>query len=188
MKRIALLSVLLVVIAVPSFAATPNYVALKLGGYFPQHSDMDGFDTGFNGEIAVGHYFNPNVALEFSVGYLKSSGSEAGVNADITSYPILLSIKGVAPVTGGELYAIAGGGFYITNFDASALGVNVSSDDTPFGFQLGVGGNFNLSPNVFLGLEAKYFWAKPSFDILGVSSVDAHIDGIQTTANIGYRF
>ena len=188
MKRIALLSVLLVGIAVPSFAAPPNYVALKLGGYFPQNSDMDNFNAGFNGEIAVGHYFNPNVALEFSVGYLESSGNEAGVSGDITSYPILLSIKGVAPVTGGELYAIAGGGIYITNLDASALGVNVSSDDNPFGFQLGVGGNFNLSPNVYLGLEAKYFWAKPSFDLLGVTSLDVHIDGIQTTANIGYRF
>ena len=188
MKRTVLLSVLLMMIAVPAFAAPPNYVALKLGGYFPQHSDMDNFDSGFNGEIAVGHYFNPNVALEFSVRYLESSGSDAGINGDITSYPILLSVKGVAPVAGGELYAIAGAGFYITNFDASALGVNVSSDDTPLGFQLGVGGNFNLSPNVYLGLEAKYFWAKPSFDILGVTSVDVHIDGIQATANIGYRF
>ena len=188
MKRIALLSVLLVVIAVPSFAAPPNYVALKLGGYFPQDDDLDNFDSGFNMEFALGHYFNPNVALEFSVGYLETSGSEAGVNADITSYPILLSIKAVAPISGGELYALAGGGVYITNLDASALGVNVSSDDNPFGFHLGVGGNFNLSPNVFLGLEAKYFWVKSSFDLLGVTSVDVHMDGIQATANIGYRF
>ena len=187
MKRIALLSVLLVVIALPSFAAPPNYVALKLGGYFPQDSDMDNFDTGFNGEIAVGHYFNPNMALEFSVGYLESSASEAGVSGDIKSYPILLSIKGVAPVAGGELYALAGAGFYISDASLSGFGLNVDSNDTPFGFQLGVGGNYNLSPNVFLGLEAKYFWAKPSFDFLGVTQ-DVHIDGIQTTANIGYRF
>jgi len=188
MKRTALLSVLFLLIAAPVFAAPPNYVALKLGGYFPQNSDLDNFDTGFNGEIALGHYFNPNVALEFSVGYLESSGSDAGVSGDITSYPILLSIKGVAPVPGGELYVLAGGGIYITELEASALGVNVSSDDNPFGFQLGVGGNFNLSPNVFLCIEAKYFWAKPSFDLLGVTSVDVHIDGIQATANIGYRF
>ena len=188
MKKIALLSVLLMMIAVPAFAAPPNYLALKLGGYFPQHSDMDSFDTGFNGEVAFGHYFNPNVALELSVGYLKSEGSEGVASGNITSYPILLSVKGVAPIAGGELYALAGGGVYITKFEASALGVDISSDDNPLGFQLGVGGNFNLTPNVFLGIEAKYFWAKPSFDLLGVASVDVHIDGIQATANIGYRF
>jgi opacity protein-like surface antigen len=189
MRRIALLSMLLVLFAIPVLASSPpNYGALKLGGYFPQNSDMDNFDSGFNGEFALGHYFNPNVALELSIGYFKASGSEAGVDADITSYPILLSIKLVAPISGGELYALGGGGVYITDLDASAFGVNVSSDDNPFGFQLGVGGNFDISPNVFFGLEAKYFWAKPSFDLLGVTSVDVHIDGIQATANIGYRF
>jgi hypothetical protein len=34
-----------------------------------------------------------------------------------------------------------------------------------------------------LGVEGKYFWAYPEFD-----SVKVHIDGIQATANIGYRF
>ena len=188
MKRIALLSVFLMLIAVPTFAAPPNYGAVKLGGYFPQNNDMDEFDTGLNVEVALGHYFNPNVAVEFSVGYFETSASDVGIDADITSYPILLSIKAVAPISGGELYALAGGGLYITELDASALGVNISSDDTPFGFQLGVGGNFDLSPNVFLGLEAKYFWAQPSFDLLGVSVVEPHIDGIQATANIGFRF
>ena len=184
MRKVALLSVLLVIFAVPAFAASlPNYGTLKLGGYFPQNSD-----TGFNGEIAFGHYFNPNVAMEFSVGYLKTSCCVAGVNADITSYPILLSIKGVAPFSGGELYALAGGGLYITNLDASPSGVDVSSDDTPFGFHLGAGGNFSVSPNVFLGLEVKYFWAKPSFSWPGVTSVDVRVDGTQATANIGYRF
>lgn len=189
MRKVALLSVILVIFAIPALAASPsNYGTLKLGGYFPQNSDMDNFDSGFNGEVAFGHYFNPNIAAEFSVGYFKTEGSDAGVNGEITSYPILLSIKAVLPLSGGELYALAGGGIYITNLDASALGVNVSSDDNPFGFHLGVGGNLNLSPNLFLGLEAKYFWAKPSFDLLGVTSVDVHIDGIQATANIGYRF
>jgi len=166
----------------------PNYIALKLGAYFPQHSDMDNFDTGFNGELALGHYFNQNVALELSAGYFKSEGDIPGVSGEVTSIPILVNIKLVAPLTGGELYALAGGGVYITDFEASALGVTVSGDDTVFGFQVGIGGNVNLSQNAFLGLEGKYFWAKPSFDVLGVASIDIHIDGIQATANIGYRF
>jgi opacity protein-like surface antigen len=166
----------------------PNYVALKLGAYFPQFSDLDDFDTGFTGEIAFGRYFTPNVALEFSAGYLETSVSERGTNTDVTSYPILLSIKGAVPVSGGEFYVLAGGGIYITNLDVSAPGVNVSSDDNPFGFQLGIGGNFNLSEKVFLGLEGKYFWAKPSFDLPGGTSVDINIDGVQAMANIGFRF
>ncbi|MBW6503268.1 porin family protein [bacterium] len=161
----------------------PSYVALKLGAYFPQFSDLNIYDTGFNGEIALGHYFTPNVALEFSAGYLETS-SDRG-SADVTSYPILLSIKGAIPVPGGEFYVLAGGGIYITNIES---GSNINSDDTPFGFQLGVGGNFNLSEYVFLGLEGKYFFAKPSFDLPGGTSYEPHIDGLQATANIGYRF
>jgi len=188
MRKIALISALLLLIGASAFAETfPDYAAVKLGAYFPRHSDMDGSDTGFNAEVAFGHYFTPNVALEFSVGYLNTSGSDGGRSWDITSYPVLLSIKAVAPVAGGELYAIGGGGFYITNADVSGSGRTVSSDDTPFGFQLGAGGNFNISPNVYLGLEGKYFWAKPTFDVPG-STEDVHIDGIQATANIGYRF
>ena len=90
MRRIFLLSVLLGIFATPATAASPlNYGTLKLGGYFPMTGDMDNFDSGFNGEIALGHYFSPNVALEISVGYIKASGSWTGVDANITSYPIL---------------------------------------------------------------------------------------------------
>ncbi len=167
---------------------TPNYVALKLGAYFPQHNDMDNFDTGFNGELALGHHFNQNVALELSAGYFKSEGDIPGVSGEVTSIPILLNIKLVAPVPGGELYLLAGGGAYITDFEVSTLGITISGDDTVFGYQVGIGGNVNLSHNAFLGLEGKYFWAKPSFDVLGIASMDVHIDGIQATANIGYRY
>jgi opacity protein-like surface antigen len=189
MKRIALLFLAFLLLAVPALAASPsNYATLKLGAYLPQDDDLDEFDTGFNGEVAFGHYFNPNVALEFGVGYLKTEGEVPGVSGEITSHPILLSIKGVTQITGGEFYGMAGVGFYITDAEVSTLGVTVNSDDTPFGFHFGVGGNLNLSPNAFLGLEAKYFWAKPSFDVLGITSFDFHLDGIQATANIGYRF
>jgi len=187
MKRIALLSALMLMIAVPSFAAPPNYVALKLGAYLPQDDDMDEFDTGFNGEVALGHYFNPNIAMEFSGGYFKSEGDAEGVSGEVTVNPILLSIKGVAPFAGGEFYGLVGGGLYITEFEVSALGLTFTDDDTVFGFQLGIGANFNLANNVFLGLEGKYFWAKPSISILG-ESLDVNIDGIQATANIGFRF
>jgi hypothetical protein len=49
-----------------------NYVTLKAGIYSPQSNELDGFDEGFNGEIAFGHYFHRNVAIEIDIGYLRS--------------------------------------------------------------------------------------------------------------------
>ena len=184
MKRTALLSVLLLLVAVPAFAENPrNYATLKLGAYLPQADDMDNFNDGVNVEVAVGQYINPNVAVDLSVGYLKSNGSGPGASGQIRAYPVLLSIKGVLPVSIVELYVLVGGGVYFTDAQVSALGVTDKKTDTTSGFQAGVGGNVNLSNNVFLGLEGKYFWSYPEFD-----SVKVHIDGIQATANIGYRF
>jgi len=184
MKRTALLSVLLLLVTVPAFAENPrNYATLKLGAYLPQADDMDNFNDGFNVEVAVGQYINPNVAVDFSFGYLKSNGSSPGVSGQVRAFPALLSIKGLIPVSIAELYVLVGGGVYFTDARVSALGITDSESDITSGFQAGVGGNFNLSGNVFLGVEGKYFWAYPEFD-----SVKVHIDGIQATANIGYRF
>lgn len=190
MKRTALLSVLLLLVTVPAFAENPpnnttlkNYAILKLGAYIPQADDMDNFNDGFNVEVAVGQYINPNVAIDLSVGWLKSSGNVPGVSGQVRAYPVLLSIKGLVQVPRGELYVLVGGGVYFTDVDVSGFGFSGSTTDTTSGFQAGVGGNFNLSGNVFLGLEGKYFWANPEWE-----GVNVHIDGIQATANIGYRF
>jgi len=184
MKRTALLSVLLLLVTVPAFAENPrNYATLKFGAYLPQADDMDNFNDGFNVEVAVGQYINPNVAVDLSFGYLKSNGNVPGVSGQVRAYPALLSIKGVLPVSIAELYVLVGGGVYFTDAQTSSLGINASETDITSGFQAGVGGNFNLSEKVFLGLEGKYFWAYPEFD-----SIKVHIDGIQATANIGYRF
>ena len=187
MKRIALLSVLLMIITVPVFAASPNYVALKLGAYLPQNDDVANFDDDLYGEIAVGQYYNKNVAFELGFGYFNASAPEQGVRREITSFPILLSIKGVVPVGGAELYAFGGCGLYMAKLETSVSGVIDESTDTAFGVHLGAGGNINISENVFLGVEAKYFFATPTFEFSGFKQ-DVHIDGILATANIGFRF
>jgi opacity protein-like surface antigen len=58
-----------------------------------------------------------------------------------------------------------------------------SDDDTTFGFNVGLGGNVNISNNVFFGAEGKYIWVEPSFH-----GVDIRFDGYTTTFNVGYRF
>jgi opacity protein-like surface antigen len=175
---LALAVVLLGIAPLTSSAAMPeNAVAIKVGGYFPQADDVDDFDTGFNMEISLTRYFHPNFALEFGVGYLMS---ESDFNVELTSYPITLNLKAVYPVGGVELYALGGIGAYYVKVENG-----FDENDTVLGFQLGAGANFNITPVVYIGAEAKYFWAKPDF---GGPSGETKIDGIQATANLGYRF
>lgn len=85
-----LVTVLLVGIAARAHAAeTPsNYLVLKGGIYSPSLSDnLDNFNggstshldskIGFAGEIAIGHYFLPMLAVEIGGGYFESKGSAA---------------------------------------------------------------------------------------------------------------
>jgi len=196
MKKVVMMSILVLLVAVPVLAETPNYATLKLGGYLPQSSDMEEFDNSFYGEIGFGHYFNQNWAVEMGVGYTKtnasasatSGGTTASGSLDITIIPITLGLKGSVPMGGFTPYATAGIGLYYAKMEASlsvtGLGsASASENDTPVGFYLGLGGDFNISPNTFLGLEAKYFWAKPTF-----FDESGNLDGINLTANIGYRF
>jgi len=193
MRKIVLLSVLLMLFTIPTFAASlPNYVTLKAGAYFPQASDVEDFDNSFYGEIGFGHYVNPNIALEFGIGYTKPSASisEPGIGSadvDLTIIPITLGVKVLAPSGKFEPFFMAGIGAYYADFDASVSTIfgsgSGSENDTAFGGYLGLGANFDITPNTFIGFEGKYFFATPSF-----AGVDLDIDGINVTANIGFRF
>jgi len=66
----------------------PGYFMIKGGLYSPSNSfDLDNFNdghrssldskTGFNGEVAIGHYFAPVFAMELGAGYFASKGSPA---------------------------------------------------------------------------------------------------------------
>ncbi len=68
-----------------------SYVALKGGVYSPSSSFNIGnvdlettFEgdtkTGVNGEVAIGHYFLPTLALELGAGYFKGTGSFAAAD------------------------------------------------------------------------------------------------------------
>jgi opacity protein-like surface antigen len=189
MKKVALLSVLSVLVAIPALAVPPDYMTLKLGGYFPQRSDLkDDFSTGFIGEWAIGHSFHPNMAMDFSIGYFETKANNKEAIAKLSVVPVFLNIKGVIPMARGEIYALAAGGLYVVTGEGSVSGVTFEDSDTPFGWQVGIGGNYNLSETVFLGLEGKYFKMKPAFYIPGVRDLLFYIDGIQATANIGYRW
>jgi len=190
-----------------------NYVALKLGAYFPQSNDLETWSNGFNGEIAFGRYFNPNMAGEVGIGYFKTEADFTGTtyygaateNDKITVLPLTVTGKAIIPLSGrddfrgassSELYLGAGIGAYFAKgesdiFIQSLGSASDTSNDVAFGAHVVVGGDFDVAPNIFLGVEMKYLWVKPSFSgtFFGVPiSLDPKLDGFTATANLGYRF
>ncbi len=170
---------------------SPNYATLKLGGYFPQHSDLDDFDAGINGEISLGRLVAPGFGVEGGIGYFETEGEISdpsfSASAKFKVIPLTLSLKGQTFFQQFEPYVEAGIGVYF--IDAEVSGVDAlgpfsdSDDDTQVGFHLGLGANYNVTRQLFLGLEGRYLWLKTdAFDS------DARMDGITLTGNIGFRF
>lgn len=175
-----------------SLAENPsNYVVLKGGIYSPSEDfNLNNINadskTGFDGEIAIGHYFLPVFATELGAGYFESKGSPAAQpgEAKLKVVPVTLTAKGLLPMGPIEPYGEFGIGAYITELDVSGdLGNFSGSSKTAFGLHAGAGVNFNITQNVFLGVEGRYLWAKPSF-----GGQDIKLDGFTVTADLGFRF
>ncbi len=185
-----------------------NYLSLKAGGYSPESDELRHFDTGFNGEVAFGHYFHPNFALELGVGYFETE-SEHSHHDYYSSYyggsketkiwvvPITLSLKPALQFPPFELYALGGGGLYIINIDTNGyLGgtgpyYSFSDNASVFGAHLGGGLAWNITPSVAIGLEGKYIWAEKKFERTINNTnvqVNADVQGFITTLNLSFRF
>ena len=182
-------------------------LAVKPGIYIPQ-KDLKDFDTGFNGEVAVAYKFFPNLAVEAGIGYFKTQNtiSESGPDyllrdkSRIKVIPLTVSMKGILPVDKWEFYGLGGIGEYFVKGKDSIGGTigsingNASGGDTDrvFGAHLGLGVNYNITSNLFVGAEGKYLWTRHtnlSDDVSGVSITEKfRLNGILTTAVIGYRF
>jgi hypothetical protein len=122
----------------PEALAGDSYLLLKAGAYDPQSNDVkDDLDTGFGGEIAIGHYFLPFLAGELAGGYYESSKGDA----KLTVYPVTLAAKARLPLPVVKPYA----------------------SDTAFGYFAGAGVDFKVTV-LLINIEAKYLWAEPSFD------------------------
>lgn len=174
-----------------------NYVVLKGGIYSPSLShDLDNFNggstthldskTGFAGEVAVGHYFLPMIAVELGVGYFESKGSPAAEPGDakLKVVPLIATGKVLLPLGIFEPYGLFGIGGYVTELNVSGNTGNFrGSTKITYGLHAGAGFNINFGSNMFAGLEGKYLWAEPSF-----GGQHVRLDGFITTADVGFRF
>ncbi len=196
MKRSAILVLVLsclFILSLPfaSFADDKKggYITIKPGAYFPTGDLNDkGFDNSFTGELTVGTYYTPNLALEAGVGYFQTEASKHGEDDDVWVVPVTITFKGVLPLKGAELTAGAGGGVYFANIDAkgSDLSGHFSRDDSAVvaGAHVVAGVNVDVAPKIFLGVEGKYI-VTTGADMLGGH---VNLNGFMLTGVLGYRF
>jgi len=193
---LALVAALIGTTSTVSAAQPADYVALKAGVYSPSTSyDLDTFNggnraqldskTGFAGEIAVGHYLLPMLAIEFGAGYFESKGSPAAAAGEtkLKVVPLIATGKVLLPIGPFEPYGLFGIGAYITDLDVNSNTDSYrGSTEITYGLHAGAGLNINFQENMFVGLEGKYLWAEPSFGGQHIA-----MDGFITTAVIGFR-
>jgi opacity protein-like surface antigen len=179
----------------------PYYLAFKAGLYEPT-DDLEDFDNGFYGEIALNQYINSDFAVEFAVGYFQTDYSESGSyrnisysgDIDIYTIPITISLKGIIPFEYFELYAGGGiGGYYVDgDIDVRVAGVgSVSDDDDDFiiGGQLFAGLGFDITDKFVVGIEGKYIFTDDAeMRVLQSESVEFNLNGYIITGVIGFRF
>lgn len=181
----------------PDMPANSSYVVLKGGQYSPSGKyDINNFNrnttshletkAGFSGEIALGQYSNPDLALELGIGYFESKGSPASEpgSTRLKAVPIVVTAKGFTQLGRLKTYFEFGVGVYLTELDASGnLGSFSSRTKTTYGLHAGAGFNIDISDKIFLGLEGRYLWARAVY-----SGQPIKLDGLMTTIDLGYRY
>jgi len=148
-----------------------TYITAKLGPLWFLE-DLEDFDVGFNGEIAVGNRIFSFLAVEFQSGYF---WGEDGSDAEFWGVPFVLNAKGILPLFFLEAYAGIGVGGYYVNFDVPGD----DEDDFVFGGNIFLGAGFDLGP-VGLGLEAKYILT----DDINVPGSDISFEGVALMAYV----
>lgn len=186
MKRILPFGIVLLLL-VPLPAAgieRNNYLSIRSGIYTFTDGLRDAtFATGFDGEVAYGHYLHPNLILEIATGYFHDGVNKSYGN-NIKGEPVLLTAKAVYPFHLVELYAGGGPGVYFTKFDGRVNGIVAHKSDTVFGGQIVAGLQYALSSRFFLGVEGKYISTEKADFVV----FKPRFDGYTVTGSFGVRF
>ena len=178
------------------------YVAIK-GGIYNPTNDLDDYDTGFNGEIAINRYLSQYFALEAATGYFRTSGSEKGIylgypysgDVDINVIPVTATGKGIIPFDFGEVYAGVGAGIYFVggHFDDDSSNLSLSDNDSVWGMQFLGGVSFDITDIIFVGVEGKYIMTQgvemeDNINGIKVEAPKFNVNGYTVSALLGLRF
>jgi len=117
-------------------------------GIYDPGGDIGEFHTGWNLSGGVGLRVHPNVAVESTLGFIRSTGTPG----DLWAIPMTVGARLIYPTPYFEPYAGLGYGVYYV--DLSRLGVNETSFSLVDYLSLGV--DARLKRNMALNAELKY--------------------------------
>jgi hypothetical protein len=150
---------------------TGTYISARLGPLWFLE-DLEDFDVGFNGEIAVGNRIFSFLAVEFQSGYF---WGEEDSDTELWGVPFVVNAKGILPLFFLEIYGGIGIGGYYINLDFPGG----DDDDFVFGGNIFLGAGLDVGP-VGVGLEGKYILTE-EFDTPGP---DASFEGFALMAYV----
>lgn len=191
----AVLAVLLALVAAPAARAQPvseasgpdTYLELRLGAFFPQ-GDVSSLDPGVALSGTFGARFSRYLGAEGSLGYyrasattLKATPPSLDVTTSLNVVPILASLRLTLPLDGLELSARGGVGIHLASLHQTG-GASAYETATAFGYHLGAGAAFKLSPTMLVGADVLATFASAKF-----GGVETSIDGLQATVTLGYK-
>jgi opacity protein-like surface antigen len=167
----------------PAGVTGKNVLGFKLGGYFPDSSDLEDFDAGIHVEGFLERVISRNFRLGAALGYQETSNSSTSfqLDQDVSSTYLLVNAKLMVPVQAFEPYAEAGGGFYLTHIKESLPVGSLSEQDSSFGYFAGGGVNWYFTKDYFIGVGGRYFWSE-------TKDLNIALDGLLVDVNLGVRF
>src|SRR6185503_21121911 len=112
------------------------------GGYYG--SSEDAIDDGYIVNASWTRFLNKLFAVELEIGYIDADGSDAGVDTDVWSVPIMLNGRLNVPVWILEAYGGLGIGTFYYNAEASGA-VNDDDDGFLWGGDAFLGASINLA-------------------------------------------
>jgi opacity protein-like surface antigen len=159
-----------------------TYLELGLGAFLPQASDINKLDPGVAVQGTFGAMFTRNFGAEATVGYYRAATSTAVIDKSLSVLPVLASLRLVAPLKALELSARAGVGLHLASTHLTGSGGSVYESATAFGYHVGGGAAFKLSPTMLVGVDLLATFASARF-----GGVQTAIDGLQVSVKLDYK-
>ena len=135
--------------------------------------------------VGGGYKLMPNLAVDVS--YMRPVVVRGeGMHLHLNEF--ILAAKGIVPLDGGfSLYAKAGPA--ISHYDVSGYGAFQNVGKTAVTLYLGLGGEYNITPHMFVGVLGSYFMKRNNYDDANNQDIGKYRPGIwAVTANFGYLF